>query len=405
MGEENLTWIKKHCPKKSEEVIAQSAAIGSLKSYILNHKKQKKKAIIIYGPSGCGKTSSVYAIANEMNLEVVELNASDFRNKEQIDSVAGAASRQMSLFMMNKVILIDELDGIAGREDYGGVSALVEVIEKSSWPIVITANNPFDNKFSSIRNKSEMLQYKELSSDDVFAILKRVCDKEKVKYDEKMLKVLAIRSGGDARGAVNDLQIVSSENKVVDEESVNKISFRDKTDTILTALTRILKSTDVNVAKDAFENVVEEMDQRLLWLDENIPKEYTKPEDLARAYDKLSRADVFIGRIRRWQHWRYMTYANDLLTAGVAVSKDERNKEFIAYKPTGRILKLWWAKQKNIKKKAIAEKIASKTHSSTNEIIQNIDYFKVIFKSDSKMASSITKELDLNEDEIEYLKK
>ena len=68
---------------------------------------------------------------------------------------------------------------------------------------------------------------------------------------------------------------------------------------------RFYKSTDPNVAITAFENVEEKLDQQLLWIDENLPKEYTKPEDLAKAYDKLSKADVFNRRIRRWQHYRF----------------------------------------------------------------------------------------------------
>ena len=94
-----------------------------------------------------------------------------------------------------------------------------------------------------------------------------------------------------------------------------------------------------------------------------------------------------------------------MLTAGIAVSKDEKNKNFVAYKPTGRILKMWWAKQKNMKKKAISEKIAKKTHTSIKEIMKNIEYFRVIFRENKEMSAAIASELDLNKDEIEYLSK
>ena len=136
-----------------------------------------------------------------------------------------------------------------------------------------------------------------------------------------------------------------------------------------------------------------------------MPKEYTNPKDLARAYDKLSRAEVFKRRIKRRQHWRFLIYVNSLLTAGVAVSKDKKNKNFVQYKPTGRILKMWWAKQKSMKKKAIAAKIALHTHTSSKEIVKNIDYYKMIFKNNPKMGDAIASELDLNKEEIDYLKK
>ena len=399
-----VSWVKKYSPRRIKDVIAQDSQMAVLKQFVSNYKKQKKKAILIYGPSGCGKTSAVYALGTELGLEIIELNASDFRNKEQINSIVGAASQQMSLFGRSKLILVDELDGIAGRQDYGGIPALVKVIEESAFPIVITANNPYDNKFSSIRNKSELLQFKELEANEVFLILKRICDGEMLKHEEDALKTIARRSGGDARGAVNDLEILAILGEI-NKKTVDELNERNKTETIINALMKIFKTRDSSIAKGAFDNVEEDFDQCMLWLDENLPKEYTNPEDLARAYDVLSRADVFKGRIHRWQHWRFLDYANNLMTAGVAASKDEKNKNFVQYKPTGRILKMWWAKQKNMKKKAIAEKIAAKTHTSKKEVIKNIDYFKVIFKNNKEMADKITAQLDLNADEVDYLMK
>jgi len=398
-------WVKKYSPERITDVVAQTSQMVLLKTFILNYKRQKKKAILIHGPSGCGKTSSVYALANELNLEIIELNASDLRNKEQINSIVGAASQQLSLFNKSKLILIDELDGIAGKEDYGGIPALVNIIQESKFPIVITANNPYSNKFSKIRSKSELLQFNELEPKDIFAILEKICKKENISYEEDALKSIAGRAGGDARGAVNDLEIIAALREGITKKAVDELSERNKTDTVINALLKIFKTTDPLTALTAFDTVEEDLNQCALWLDENLPKEYTNPKDLARAYDKLSRADVFNRRIKRWQHWRFLTYVNSLLTAGVAVSKDKKNKNFVQYKPTGRILKMWWAKQRNMKKKAVAEKIAAKTHSSAKEVLKNIDYFKVIFQNNKEMAKSISRQLDLNKEEIEWLEK
>ena len=81
--------------------------------------------------------------------------------------------------------------------------------------------------------------------------------------------------------------------------------------------------------------VKEDLDESFLWLEENLPKEY-EGKDLERAFDCLSRADVFKGRIRRWQHWRFLVYINDLMTAGIALSKDEKYKKVISYTPQKR---------------------------------------------------------------------
>jgi len=400
-----VTLIKKYAPLSEKEIIGQDKAVSSLKKFIVNFKNEKKKAAFLYGPPGCGKTCSVYALAHSMDLEIIELNASDLRNKDSIKSIVGAASKQMSLFFRNKIILIDEIDGIAGREDYGGLAEVANVVEDSYFPIIITANNPYDNKFSTLRRKSEMMSFNELNTDSILLLLKRICDKEGIKYTDEHLKTLARRSGGDLRGAINDLQIITAVHGDITKESIDELSQRDRTETMLNALVKVFKSTDSSVALNAFENVSEDINEQMLWLDENIPLEYKKADDLCRAYDKMSKADVFLGRIRRWQHWRFLVYAGNLISAGVAASKDTKNPGFVQYKPTGRLLKLWWAKQKSMKRNSIAEKIAEKTHTSTKNIIKDMEFYRLIFKNDDMMAGEMADEFGFDNEETEYLMK
>jgi len=398
-------FIRKYQPKTSKEVIGQASAIVQLKEFFLNFKKQKKRAVLVYGPSGVGKTCSIYAIADELNLEVLEVNASDFRTAEQINLKVGAAALQQSLFSKGKIILVDEIDGLAGRQDRGGIQAITKLIQKSAFPMVLTATNPFDTKFSSVRSKSTLIEFKPLEPNDAAEVLRRICKNEKIKYDETTLKSLARRTGGDLRAAINDLQTLTQDKKELIKETLDELGERNKLESILNALVKIFKSTDPKIAITAFDNVEEDLDKCFLWVDENLPYEYKKPDDLARAYDKLSKADVFRGRIRRWQHWRFMVYESALLSAGVAVSKDEKYKEFTKYKPTGRILKLWWAKQKSMKKKAIAAKIAEQTHTSTRNVLKDFEYFKQIFRKNKEMSKQLIEQLSLDKDEIAWLKK
>jgi replication factor C large subunit len=117
----------------------------------------------------------------------------------------------------------------------------------------------------------------------------------------------------------------------------------------------------------------------------------------------LSRADVFRGRIRKQQHWHFLSYVNDLSTAGIAVSKDEKYHSAPTYKRTMRILKIWQANQKYAKRKQIAEKIASKTHASKKRVIQNMPYIQNMFRN-KKMAEAIAKDLELEREEVDWLK-
>lgn len=396
----------KYPPKDIEDITGQDKGVAKLKDFVLGfNKRKKKRAAIIYGAAGCGKTCSVHALASSLGLEIIELNASDLRNKEQINSIVGAASRQSSLFSSGKIILLDEIDGIAGRADFGGIGEVIRIMGESCFPIVITANNPFDNKFSSLRSKSELIEFKALDADSVTIILKKICINEKLKCDEEILRRIARRNSGDARSAINDLQIIFSDKKKITKEDADNLSERDRTESIMNALVKVLKSTEPSIALGAFDNINEDLDECVLWIDENLPKEYKNPQELANAYDVLSRADVFRGRISRQQHWRFQSYINELLTAGIATAKCEKKSGFVQYSRTGRILKLWWAKQKNMKKKEIAKKIAFKTHCSAKEAFKNIEYFKIIFQKEKRFAKKAADEFKLEKEEIEWLKK
>ena len=396
----------KYRPKTTKEIIGQDEAIKKLKDFVVNFKKQKKNAALLYGPSGTGKTISAYAIAKELNLEILEVNASDVRNADEINSLLGSAIGQMSLFSKGKLILVDEIDGLSGTKDRGGLQAITKLIEKSSFPIILTATNPWDYKFNNLKRRTEMIEFIPLGYLSIFEILKNICSKEKIKYEEEILKGLARRAGNDARAAINDLQTLSMEAKELTKESLEELGERNKLDSMINALIKIFKSTDPKVAITAFDTVEENLDQQLLWLDENLPKEYIKPEDLAKAYDKLSKADVFNRRIKRWQHWRFLVYINALITAGIAVSKKEKYGHYVQYKPTGKLLKLWWAKQKAMKKKAVAGKIAEKTHTSTKQALKNtLPYLQIAFRKNKNFREQLTEELDLSMEEIEWMKK
>ncbi len=399
-----LPWFRKYAPKNPREIVGQDKAVEQVKGFVSDYKRQKKKALLLNGPTGTGKTASVYAVANELDCEVIEVNASDFRNEAGLHMTVGAAIGQQSLFARSKLVLVDEIDGIAGTADRGGLSALVKLVEKTTFPIIMTANNAMDYKFNKLKSRSVVADFHALQAPSIQQILERIAKGEKLKIESEALKGIARMAAGDARAAINDLQTLAGFAEEI--SGTEMLGERNRQESIINALMKILKSTDVSVAKGAFYNVDEDLDTCLLWLDENMPKEYTKPEDLANAYEMMSRADVFKGRIRRRQHWRLMAYISDLLTAGVALSKKEKYHHFVPYKPTMRLLKMWMANQKYAKRKAIAAKIAEKTHTSSRVAVQDtVPYMKAIFRKSTKKADEISEFLELEKEEAEWLRK
>ncbi|MBI2549046.1 replication factor C large subunit [Candidatus Woesearchaeota archaeon] len=398
-------WTITYAPKSLKEVIGQES-LAKLKGFVEAYRTHKKKAAFLYGPSGTGKTCSVYALARDVGFEVIEVNASDIRNKEHIETFLSAATKQRSLFSQGKIILIDEVDGISGTYDRGGIPSLIKMISESFFPVVITGNDPWDHKFGKLRTLSLMLAFEPVPLQSMVLLLSQICHHEGIHAEPDTLKTLARRSAGDVRAAITDLYALTRLTRTLNKKTLEELDDRNREESLPMALVKVFKTNDPLIAKDAFENINEDLDTCLLWIDENLPYEYTTVEARARAYDALSKADIFNRRIRRWQHWRFLVYVSALLTAGVAVAKDEKLKEFVPYHETKRLLKIWMANQKYQKRKVIAGKIARKTHTSTRRALQDtLPYLQIAIQKNKTMAKLLQHELDLDEEEMQWLKK
>jgi len=393
-------WTEKYRPKKGNEIIGNKEALSDLRRHVSNY---RKKAILIYGPSGVGKTIAVKIIADELNFEVIELNASDARDEKNINSILGEAVKQRSLFSKGKIILVDELDGINSK-DRGFVKAIIALIEKSSYPVVMIANELENPALSQLKRKSISIKFEPISAAETYNLLSKIAKHESVNMEESLLKTLSYLSGGDIRGAITDLQLLSF-SKEIKKADLDSLGSRNKLELISSALIKIFKSSDMNIASSALSNISEDINECFMWLDENIPYEYKKSEDLARAYDALSLADVYRGKIIKRQHWRFLVYANSFATSGVALAKKQKYTHIAKYNRSSRILNMWIAKSRFMQRKKIAEKLSAKMHASKKELIKNsIPYLKIIFKN-KKMANEITKEYDLSPEEINWLNK
>lgn len=373
-----IPWVEKYRPKKLRDVVGQYESKQRVIDFIKNFHIKKKKAILLYGPAGSGKTSIVYAFASELGYEIIELNASDFRTKQKIHEIIGSAVQQQSLFYKGKIILVDEIDGISGR-DRGGLQELIRLITKTSYPIVLVANDPWKAKLRPLRSKALFVELKALDKTELISLLHYIAKKEKLKISREALETISTITQGDARAAITDLQVLSSVCKEITKKEVVKLHIREKDDSIFNALRLLFKTKGPML--NVFNNVQNiNTDDLFLWIDENLPLEYSGTE-LVKAYDALSKADVFRGRIRRWQHWRFLIYIMALLTEGIANSKEKPKQGFISYKPPSRILKIWIAKQRQAKRKEIAEKVAEATHISKKRAYKELPLLEIVFNN------------------------
>ncbi|MDD5650876.1 MAG: replication factor C large subunit [Candidatus Nanoarchaeia archaeon] len=379
-----MNLVDKYKPKSVKEILGHDLAIAQIKENL-------KKPILLHGSPGTGKTSVVHALASDLSYEIIEVNASDFRTKDDIDNIVGNSIKQQSLFKKGKIILVDELDGISGREDRGGLQALLILIQESKFPIIMVANDPWDSKFSSLRQKSKIIEFKKLNYLTIYNILTSICKKENIKINDKELRDLAIKSNGDARAAINDIEVLSYEN------SYEGLGDRKQELSIFNAVQTILKSKDPKLVLNIFDEVNSDINENMLWLEENIALEYKDKNDLANAYDILSKADVFRGRIIKWQHWRFLVYISDLITAGISLSKKEMYSGFTKYRKPGRILEIWKFNMKNKFRKDICKKLAKKVHTSVKNVNKDFLLYKNFIDKD------LARELRFTDEEMEFM--
>ncbi len=398
-----MQWSEKYRPASYFEIKGQDLAVRKIKEFISEFnlskitKKRIKKAIILHGPPGTGKTTLAHVTAKETNSEIFELNASDLRNREKLREILKPAIEQQSLTKKSKIILIDEVDGISAT-DRGGLLELLGLIEKTQYPVIITANDIWDKKFNVLRKKSEIIQLKEVEYRIIKDILINILKKENLFIPHDILTSISIKAKGDIRAAINDLHAIAHSEK--NELSPELFDERNKEIDIFNALRLIFKNKPTKETLEIFDSVNMPLDKIILWIEENIPAEY-QGEELAKAINALTKADLFKGRIYKQQYWRFLVYENIFLSYGISAAKKQPRTGFTSYKKPTRILKIWMYNQRNAKKKSIAQKYAEYVHVSYKRAMREFPIIKQIIKSNQE----IERELKLDKDEIEYLHK
>lgn len=400
-------WTQKHKPQTLTEIVGNRDAKQQFITWLKSWSKgiPKKRAALLHGSPGVGKTVTVETLAKELKMELVEKNASDYRTADAIKRFAGLASQYATLFGGNRLILLDEVDGIAGKEDRGGVRELTNILKTSRNPVVLTANDAYNPRFSTIRKYCLVIPFKKPTVREVVSHLKRVCAKEGIAADEEALKFIAERSGRDVRSAVNDLQALAQGKKRLVIEDVKWLAGRDRKEVIFDVLRTILYSKDSWEAKKAVSNADVNPDMLFNWIYENTPYHLTDPHDLVKAMDYLALADIYRKRIRTTQYWSLLRYVVDFMSSGVAVSRQRtKSSGWIPFRFPEKIRLLSRTKGERALQKSIGMKIRRRCHmSAVRSIKEAMPYLKIIFENNSEMAAGLSNWLDLDEDMIEYL--
>jgi replication factor C large subunit len=399
-----LPWSEKYRPEKLDQVVGNPSAIGEVRAWASQWKagKPKKKALLIYGNVGTGKTSLAYALASELDWEILEMNASDKRSQDVVEQIAGFASQTRSFSGKVKAVLVEEIEGLSGTADRGATSALIEVVKNTAAPIIITCNDLENKKLSGLKVHCEQVQLKKVAPGAVVKLLKEILDKEGGKVEDiSILQRIADNADGDVRSAINDLQAVAQGKETVKKDSVF-LDQRDRPIDTWKAMNRIFRATDYISCRRVIGDLDEEPRNFVTWLDENIPVEYASARERAKAFNNLSRADVFLGRVTNRQYWGFLRYVNDLSTVGVRFVQEKPNFGFAKYSFPSLIWKMGSTRGKRAKQGAVAAKIGPVVHESKRRLIN--DYIPLVdnvFKKNKTAGEAMVSRFELSEEEAE----
>jgi len=400
----NFLWVEKYRPRKITDIIGNEEAKAAFTEW-LKQKHRTRKAVLLYGPPGVGKTTIVQAAANEFGFKVIEMNASDARSEKAINAVAKPATSFLALDTFSSeskgnILFMDEVDGIAGNEDRGGVSAIVRIVEESRIPVIMAANNLDLEKLRPLKRVSTLIRFQQIRTPLIIVMLRKICQKEHIEAEFEALERIAQNSGGDVRSAINDLQSLAEPSRALTLQDTTILSYRNKDLSMDETLRGYFSAKSLLEAANLLNRSSVDYDDLLMGISDNLPIRYSDPQNLGAAYDLISKADMFRGRIGT-ENWHLLKYFYNSLSEAAAISPGSY-KPFTLISPPIKVMALFWTKGKRIALEAICAKIGQRCHVSRNCAKEYfVPFLKLMIAQ--KKAQPVLSWLGLGPDEIDFL--
>lgn len=330
-----MYWTEIYRPKSFEQMIGNEEIRITILKWLVKWLPGTKPLFLI-GPPGIGKTTIIKLLSSILNYDLIELNASDTRSGSQLEKLVNPLLNNTSIFGKKILLFFDEVDGIYGREDSGGIEVLINIVKSSNFPILFAANSS-NIKLKNLTKLCKIIKFQRISSNLMLMFLNYVLDEQKysLPFDDK--KWIVEKSNGDIRTMLNIAQskcsgygqFITQKFKVDIAEGLNELFSSQNKDNARI----ILLSLDGKYSDPRFGLSSEERRKDIVnSLFTSIVSSNLDMNTLSQLLDSLSRIDLQIARIYKKRNWNLLKYMDNIL---IELLYENMQNKMISYNQYG----------------------------------------------------------------------
>ncbi|MDQ4056082.1 MAG: AAA family ATPase [Thermoproteota archaeon] len=329
-----MMWSEVYRPMKVQQMIGNEGARLAVVKW-LSGWVDGSRPLLLIGPPGIGKTTLVHTLSQQFNYDLIELNASDNRNKIGLQNRIMPIFHNEGLFGRKMLLFLDEVDGISGREDTGGIDSLITIMKEPTIPVIMAANTK-NTKIKDLAKICKVIELNSIPPRLLMIFLDHILKEEnkKLSPDEKVSVVN--NSKGDVRSMLNNAQSkyagytsTHSETFEIDiAEAINGYFSMSE----LEEAKNFLSQADAAYLDPRFGMSAEERRKDMInALFSSIVSSPIDLNGLADALDILSKIDVIVGRIGQNRYWRLMKYLDVMIAYGLFSSTRQKGIKYNQY--------------------------------------------------------------------------
>ena len=350
-----LMWSEKYRPQKISDMVGNEESRSAILEWFAKWKKGTKPLLLV-GPPGIGKTTMAFLVAKQFGYDMIGLNASDVRSKSRLNEILTPVLSNVSV-LGTPMIFVDEVDGIHGRGDYGGVAALVEILKEPTVPIILAANDDSGDKMKNIKKVVKTISFKKIPLRLLRVYLQNILKKENATLSPGSLIKVIDKSRGDIRSMINLTQSYVTGFNPQTETTFENIDVED-------GVNAFFKAKSIDEARSVLYSMQIDPREKINAFYFSIITSNLDNETFAKYLEIISNADMLYGKIIRTQNWRLLRYLNDIL---IKLYQNDDRIRYTQYNLSWPLLnRIRWD---GAKIKSLSSVMAKKLHLSSSAFV------------------------------------